>query len=203
MRWALAPLAAGAFVAGVWITGGVLTDEFKLAMTLTGLWFALSAAAVVLIARRRRAVAAPLASGFLVAAIAVGGYLGVSTLRDRVVNETVARAGTAGNTLVAMGDFRSIEHASAGRATVVRRPGGRHVLTLTEFDTSAGPDLRLRLVPGDTTDGGADGHIDLGALKGNRGNQQYELPSGLDPAGHSVVVWCRAFSVAFAAARLA
>jgi hypothetical protein len=86
----------------------------------------------------------------------------------------------------------------------VRRADGRHVLTLTEFSTSPGPDLRVRLVPGDSEDGGADGNVDLGALKGNRGNQQYQLPDGFDPSrSASVVIWCRAFSVAFAAARLA
>jgi Electron transfer DM13 len=202
-RWLLAPAAAGIFVGGVWVAGGVITDQFKLAMALTGAWFVVSAAAVFAIGRRRRPLAAPLASGFLIAAIAVGGYLAATTLRDKVVHETVVRAATSGNTLVAAGSFRSIEHGSSGRATVVRQPDGRQVLTLTEFDTSPGPDLRVRLVPGDTSDGGADGNIDLGGLKGNRGNQQYELPSGLDPARHSVVVWCRAFSVAFAAARLA
>ena len=60
----------------------------------------------------------------------------------------------------------------------------------------------MRLAPGDTADGEAGDHLDLGALKGNRGNQQYELPTGFDPSGQSVVIWCRAFSVAFAAAHL-
>ena len=66
------------------------------------------------------------------------------------------------------------------------------LLTLTRFATSAGPDLRVRL----------DGR-DLGALEGNRGDQQYALASRLDPAGRSVVIWCRAFSAKFGGARLA
>lgn len=202
MRWLLAPLTVVVFAAGVWIAGGVVTDEFKVAMALTALWFVIAGAIVWRLARRRRPLAVPLALGFGVAALAVGGYLGLTTLRDKVVHEDVAVAGSAGNVRLASGDFRSVEHASSGRATVVRAPDGRRLLTLTDFDTSAGPDLRLRLVPGDTTDGGADNHLDLGALKGNRGNQQYELPAGFEPAGHSVVIWCRAFSVAFAAASL-
>ena len=46
--------------------------------------------------------------------------------------------------------------------------------------------------------------MDLGALKGNRGNQQYRVPGDVDTARYStVVVWCRAFSVPFTSARLA
>ena len=46
--------------------------------------------------------------------------------------------------------------------------------------------------------------VDLGALKGNKGNQQYEIGAdgGLDRFD-TVVIWCRAFSVGFAAATLA
>ena len=84
----------------------------------------------------------------------------------------------------------------------MRAAGGKRVLTLTAFETSAGPDLRVRLVPGDTGDGGASGNIDLGDLKGNRGNQQYTLPAGVDVSGHSVVIWCRAFSASFGSAPL-
>jgi hypothetical protein len=84
----------------------------------------------------------------------------------------------------------------------VRVRGGRRYLTLTSFATSAGPDLRVRLVPGDTLDGGAPGAVDLGALKGNKGDQQYRLPAGTAVRGHSVVIWCRAFSAPFGGARL-
>lgn len=42
----------------------------------------------------------------------------------------------------------------------------------------------------------------LGALKGNRGAQQYEVPPGTARAGHTVVIWCRAFSATFGSARL-
>src|SRR3954471_18512175 len=63
--------------------------------------------------------------------------------------------------------FRSHEHATSGRAAVAarRRAALPH---LTSLATSAGSDLRVRLAPSDTSDAGADGAIDLGALKGNR-----------------------------------
>jgi len=79
----------------------------------------------------------------------------------------------------------------------VKLADGRRVLTLTSFETAAGPDLRVRIVPGASTDGGADEAIDLGALKGNRGDQQYALPDGLEARNHTVVIWCRAFSALF------
>ena len=78
---------------------------------------------------------------------------------------------------------------------MVRTAGGRRVLTLTRFDTSPGPDLRVRLVRGERS-------VDLGALKGTRGDQQYRIPAGARVAGATAVVWCRAFSVAFGSAAL-
>jgi hypothetical protein len=66
---------------------------------------------------------------------------------------------------------------------------------------SNGPDLRVYLVPGDGKDTGD--RIDLGGLKGNIGNQQYDVPAGANTAKYrTVVIWCRSFSVAFARATL-
>jgi hypothetical protein len=45
--------------------------------------------------------------------------------------------------------------------------------------------------------------VDLGALKGNRGNQQYRVPAGVRLRGRAVVIWCRAFSARFGSAVLA
>jgi hypothetical protein len=48
------------------------------------------------------------------------------------------------------------------------------------------------------------GFITLGALKGNIGDQNYDLPADVDLAKYrSVSVWCRRFSVNFATAPLA
>jgi len=60
----------------------------------------------------------------------------------------------------------------------------------------------VRLVPGDSSDGGADGAVDLGGLKGNRGDQQYVIPSSVALEGRTVVIWCRAFSAPFGSAPL-
>jgi hypothetical protein len=89
------------------------------------------------------------------------------------------------------GRFVSGEHETRGVASVVERRDGTRYVTLTGFDTSPGPDLRVRIGPDD---------VDLGALKGNRGDQQYKVPRDADVA--SVEIWCRAFSASFGSARL-
>jgi len=216
-----APVVAAIVVTGVWIAGGVITDDYRTSMALTAIWFALCAAACLLIARRSRALRVPVIAAYLLTAGAVGAYLGATTLRDDVVHERVitaaapaaapeagtpappaAAAPEPGPVELARGRFRSHEHETAGTARVIRDTDGRRYLTLTSFPTSPGPDLRVRLVPGDSSDGGADGAVDLGALKGNRGDQQYELPRRAALAGRTVVIWCRAFSAPFGSAPL-
>jgi hypothetical protein len=207
------PVVAVIVLLGVWVAGGVVSNDFRLSMLLTAVWFAISGLACLAIAIRRRSLRVPVLAAYVVSAGAVGLYLGLATLRDRVVDETVVMAAPAAvdtsasqpmpaNVEVARGAFRSGEHHTEGRAAVVRVRDRGRFLTLTSFDTSAGPDLRVRLVPGPSRDGGADGAIDLGALKGNRGDQQYRLPAGARVAGATVVIWCRAFSVDFGSARL-
>jgi hypothetical protein len=213
------PVVAAVVLLGVWVAGGVISNDFRLSMVLTAAWFALSGLACLLVAIRRRSVRVPVLAAYVLTAGAIGIYLGLSTLRDRVVDETVfvgtpAPAAVASdaaapqepppaNVELARGSFRSGEHHTEGRAAVVRVRGGGRFLTLTSFATSAGPDLRVRLVPGRSDDGGAEGAIDVGALKGNRGDQQYRLPAGAKVEGATVVIWCRAFSADFGSARLA
>jgi Electron transfer DM13 len=202
-RWLLLPAVAAAFVLGVWVAGGVLTNSFKASMALVAVWYAGAGAAVLVAGLRRRALRGPLWTGYAVTAAAVGIFLAWTTLRDRVVHERVlvgvpatqvARAPDAAVPAVVTvrrGHFVSGEHETRGLASVVQRRDGTRYLTLTGFDTSPGPDLRVRVGPGDN---------DLGALKGNRGDQQYRLPRGTDVA--TVTIWCRAFSASFGSARL-
>jgi hypothetical protein len=207
------PVVAALVLAGVWVTGGVISNDFRVSMALTAVWFVVAGAACVSVAFRSRALRFPVLGAYLVTVALVGGYLGLSTIRDRVVDEHVVMAAAPAiepasasaesrNVQLAVGRFRSHEHETNGTAKVVRLADGRRFVTLTSFVTSAGPDLRVRLVPGDTSDGGASGSIDLGALKGNRGDQQYELPRRAGLAGRTVVIWCRAFSAPFGSAPL-
>jgi len=212
----LAKLAAAVavvvvLIAGIWVSGGLITNDFGLAMTLTAVWMGLAAAGCLFVAWRRPDLRLPVLGAYLLTAVVVGGYLGRSTILDDEVNERVVRVSTAAsasdgprNVLIGRGRFQPVAHAAEGTAMTIRRAGGGRVLTLTDFEVDNGPDLRVYLVAGPARDESeVDDFEDLGALKGNKGNQQYELPRGLDLDRYTtVVIWCRAFSVNFARAPL-
>jgi Electron transfer DM13 len=202
-RVAVALAVGGVTLAGIWITGGLLTNDFALAMALTAVWMVLAAVASLALAWRRPGLRVPVIGGYLLVAVVVGGYLARSTLVDDEVNERVVRSGPD-NALLARGSFEPVAHSAEGTATTIRTASGERVLTLTNFEVDNGPDLRVYLVAGPARDESeVDDFRDLGGLKGNQGNQQYELPSGLDLERYStVVIWCRAFSVHFARAPL-
>jgi Electron transfer DM13 len=106
------------------------------------------------------------------------------------------------------GHFKGLAHETSGTAKVYPLPDGGNVLRLEDLHTSNGPDLHVYLVEGADASNDAiikaGRFVDLGSLKGNIGNQNYELPSGLDLDRYrSVSIWCKRFGVNFAAAPLA
>ncbi|HEX6343879.1 DM13 domain-containing protein [Umezawaea sp.] len=107
---------------------------------------------------------------------------------------------------LASGPFRSLEHATTGSATLVRRADGGHVVQFEALDTSDGPDLYVYLSdkPSDSAEKAfGSGFTSLGKLKANQGNQVYEIPAATDLDGvRSVVIWCQRFSAGFAVAPL-
>jgi len=107
---------------------------------------------------------------------------------------------------LARGDFRSLEHHTTGSAQLLRLADGTVVLRIEDLDTSNGPDVRVTLSPTPSDRGDRDyaDHLDLGALKGNKGSQNYVIPAGTGLDGYrSVVIWCRRFSVGFGVAPIA
>jgi Electron transfer DM13 len=215
MRTALRVLAIPAtvvvVVAGIWVTGAVLTNDFTLAMRLTAGWMALAGLIAVAIAFRSRDFRWPVVGAYAATVAVIGGYLSLSMFRDDVVDEQVAVAAPRApsnaaprNVLLSAGRFESVRHEAEGRAQAIELARGGRVLTLTNFEVDNGPDLRVYLVAGPaTTEGEVDDFEDLGGLKGNVGNQQYEIPAGVNVDRYStVVIWCRAFSVLFARAPL-
>lgn len=104
------------------------------------------------------------------------------------------------------GMFIDRSHPSVGTAIVLSDGSGRRVLRFEDFETDNGPDLNVYLstAPPDAPAGDFDeDFVDLGDLKGNIGNQNYDIPEGVDLSVHStVVIWCVRFSVAFGAAPL-
>lgn len=127
---------------------------------------------------------------------------------DRAVNEQFPAGAASGRaTILAKGSFRGLAHETRGAATIYQLPDGSRTLRLTDFETSNGPDVRVYLVAApDAKDNDtvrSAGFIDLGAMKGNKGDQNYKVSAGADLGKYrSVSIWCRRFSVNFGAAPL-
>ncbi len=109
--------------------------------------------------------------------------------------------------VVVQGSFSDADsfHRGSGSATVFQM-GDERVLRFEDFTATNGPDLHVILTrdpaPSSRAEVGSD-YVDLGSLKGNVGNQNYELPADLDLSDYQgVVIYCMPFHVVFATASL-
>ncbi len=107
------------------------------------------------------------------------------------------------------GDFRDADsfHKGSGQALIYSAPDGAALLRLENFKVTNGPELHVLLSMHPDPDRRADlldaGYLDLGRLKGNIGNQNYDIPEGVDlGAQQSVVIYCMPFHVVFSVATL-
>jgi hypothetical protein len=105
------------------------------------------------------------------------------------------------------GEFHNADKTGSGTATIYQLADGKRVLRLTNFSVDNGPDLHVRLIAADDAKNTASvaklDHVELGKLKGNKGDQNYEVPANVDLSKYKVVsIWCNRFSVNFAAAPL-
>ena len=107
------------------------------------------------------------------------------------------------------GTFHGRVHKTSGRATVYQEADGKLMLRLTNFKTSNGPDVHVVLVA--TKDADVAGNslksdterIELGKMKGNEGDQNYEIPAGTDLTKfHVVSIYCVRFNANFGTAPL-
>jgi len=153
--------------------------------------------------------------GVGVIALAIGWY----AFRPELlfINRTVSEefpggAATAsiekGPMVVTKGNFKGLAHETKGTAAIYQLPDGKRTLRLTEFETSNGPDVHVYLVAApDTSDNDTvkqAGFIDLGSMKGNKGDQNYDVPADVDLNKYrSVSIWCARFAVNFGSAALA
>ena len=106
--------------------------------------------------------------------------------------------------VAAEGAFQDADsfHKGSGQARIFQQ-GDTRVLRFEDFTVTNGPDLHVLLVEniGGTTSSELGEYVDLGALKGNIGNQNYEIPTDLDLSRYSgVMIYCQPFHVVFATA---
>lgn len=144
----------------------------------------------------------------LAAAAAVGLFAGWYFFRpDRAfTSRTVEEPAPPGATALLAGRFEPRAHEGRGRAIVLSLPDGRRQLRFEDFATLDGPDLQVYLLADSAANGRAGltaGYVSLGALKGNVGPQNYDIPGSVDLGRYAAVaVWCRRFGVNFTTASL-
>ena len=111
---------------------------------------------------------------------------------------------------LATGSLISHEHETSGTVRVIQHPDGSRQLALENLQTTNGPDVHVWLSAGPVVEGfdgsfkaGGHPYVDLGMIKGNQGNQLYDIPADVDLAAYPTVdLWCVQFSVSFGAAAL-
>ncbi|HEX6115503.1 MAG TPA: DM13 domain-containing protein [Solirubrobacterales bacterium] len=218
-----AVLGAGSLVLQRYVAG---TRGAAIAMVIA--WFAIVLAGLLVALRGRppvRAAALATFAAVLAATVAVGWWTG---FRETEVDEDVAVAATeatgpereaalrggvaegagtdarerpTGAISLAAGEIAGADgHAGSGHAEVIARGGDDRVLTLTDLDVDPGPDVDVLL---SASPEGIEDAVNLGGLKGSRGDQQYAIPAATDVGRYSnVVLWCNPFTVRIAVAEL-
>jgi hypothetical protein len=193
------------------------------------IWFILASFIIGKVRKERPELNWPLRGAFLLTA-GVAIFIGAwTTLRDNEVNEDVPLASVTASQMAQSqgtddggggastepdepppmnvelfnGEFSGIDHKGDGIAKIIKLTDGGHRLTLTEFEVSNAPDLRVYLTA-DVIEDDAGEFIEIERLKGNKGNQSYKLPDDVDLKKYdNVVIWCKAFDVGVAQAPLA
>ena len=134
---------------------------------------------------------------------------GIDMMKEAI--EASSSAGDAQQEVMVLkdGDFKDADsfHRGSGQATIYSSPDGGYLLRLEELSVTNGPALHVFLSPhedpGSPGEVKTPGYVDLGKLKGNRGNQNYPIPADVDiTAINSVVIYCKPFSVVFSVATL-
>ena len=127
---------------------------------------------------------------------------------DSTVDEGFPEVTEIGNPkIISEGTFNPVAHDAEGTATVYDMSDGNRVLRFTDFAVSNGPDVHVYLVaaddPIDSVTVKNSEIYELGPIKGNVGNQNYDLGPDVDlDKFKSVVIWCKRFGVNFAVAEL-
>ncbi|HKV61667.1 MAG TPA: DM13 domain-containing protein [Candidatus Acidoferrum sp.] len=129
------------------------------------------------------------------------------------INQKVNEAAPAGLSsepeALYTGKLEGKVHQTSGRATVYKSADGSEYLRLSDFTTSSGPDVHVLLARAE--DKALESEVvkediesvEIGVLKGNQGDQNYDLPAATDLNKYQVVViYCKRFHAILGVARL-
>jgi Electron transfer DM13 len=118
------------------------------------------------------------------------------TIKQQQVNATITSSKIRTGSFIGAGDGF---HNAEGLAKIIPLGDGSTVIRLENFKSTNGPNVHLYL----STDKTASNFLDLGRLKANNGNQNYNIPDGTDLAKYNMaLIWCKDFSVLFGSAEL-
>ena len=125
------------------------------------------------------------------------------------VNEPAPFASTSDPQPLYTGRLQGAAHQTSGRATVYKAADGTEYLRLSDFSTSNGPDVHVVLSQSEDANlkqeivKGRLDTVELGALKGNQGDQNYDVPTSVDLQRYdAVVIYCERFHAMFGVAKL-
>jgi hypothetical protein len=128
---------------------------------------------------------------------------------NQKVSEAAPFASSTDPQALYTGRLEGKAHQTSGRATIYKTPKGKQYLRLTDFSTSNGPDVHVVLArsgEANLTQEIVKGQLDsveLGSLKGNQGDQNYDLPASVDLQKYNAaVIYCERFHAVFGLARL-
>lgn len=132
---------------------------------------------------------------FVLAGALVLWYLVSPLFLNKVVDEKAS----AGEVLY-LSSFVDADavHKVSGLAKIVS-VGNSKELQFENFQATNGPDLKVYL----SKDLNAEKYYSLGDLKGNIGNQNYDIPNEVNIKDYDyILIWCERFSVLFGSARI-
>lgn len=128
---------------------------------------------------------------------------------NQKVDELAPSASSADPQPLYTGRLKGEAHQTSGRATIYKTSDGKQYLRLTDFTTSNGSDVHVLLARSDDQSlneeivKGQLDSVELGSLKGNQGDQNYDLAASADLQKYNaVVIYCERFHAVFGVARL-
>jgi hypothetical protein len=128
---------------------------------------------------------------------------------NQKVSEAAPAALSAEPEALYTGRLEGKVHQTSGRATIYKSAEGKQYLRLSDFTTSNGPDVHVLLVRAEDKALGQEivkgdlDSVELGSLKGNQGDQNYDLPATADLNRYqAVAIYCERFHAIFGVAKL-